>query len=204
MNERQKTQSSKSFLNEIKFTFSDVYLSSIKIEKMSLSEYETLQINYNFVESPFGSLLVASTSKGICHMAFIDDEDKALDGLAKQFPKAFIQKKIDDFQKSVSFVFQHNWDKIDGIKLHLKGTDFQLKVWEALLKIPMGRLSTYADIALQIGNPKASRAVGTAIGSNPVAFLVPCHRVVRTSGEIGGYMWGTARKSAIIDWESKR
>jgi AraC family transcriptional regulator of adaptative response/methylated-DNA-[protein]-cysteine methyltransferase len=86
----------------------------------------------------------------------------------------------------------------------LKGTDFQLKVWETLLKIPMGRLSTYHNIAEQIGSPKASRAVGTAIGSNPVAFLIPCHRVIQSSGKIGGYMWGNTRKTAIIGWEGAK
>ncbi len=88
--------------------------------------------------------------------------------------------------------------------MHLKGTDFQLKVWEALLKIPMGKLSTYGSIAKEIDNPKASRAVGTAIGDNPVAFLIPCHRVIQASGNIGGYMWGTTRKKAIIGWESAK
>jgi AraC family transcriptional regulator of adaptative response/methylated-DNA-[protein]-cysteine methyltransferase len=86
----------------------------------------------------------------------------------------------------------------------LKGTDFQLKVWEALLKIPMGQLSTYGDIARQIDNINASRAVGTAIGSNPVAFLIPCHRVIQSSGKIGGYMWGGTRKTAIIGWENAK
>ena len=92
--------------------------------------------------------------------------------------------------------------KLNQIKLHLKGTDFQLKVWETLLKIPMGNLSTYGQIAGEIQNPKASRAVGTAIGSNPVAFLIPCHRVIQSSGHFGGYMWGTTRKTAIIGWEA--
>jgi AraC family transcriptional regulator of adaptative response/methylated-DNA-[protein]-cysteine methyltransferase len=86
----------------------------------------------------------------------------------------------------------------------LKGTDFQLKVWEALLKIPMGALSAYGNVAYEIGNPSASRAVGTAIGSNPVAFLIPCHRVIRSDGSIGDYMWGNTRKTAIIGWESAK
>jgi AraC family transcriptional regulator of adaptative response/methylated-DNA-[protein]-cysteine methyltransferase len=84
------------------------------------------------------------------------------------------------------------------------GSDFQLKVWESLLKIPMGKLTTYGTIAKQIGNPKAARAVGTAIGSNPVAFLIPCHRIIQSSGITGGYMWGPTRKTAIIGWESAR
>ena len=91
---------------------------------------------------------------------------------------------------------------MDGkIKLHLAGTPFQIKVWEALLKIPMGALASYGDVATMIGQPGVSRAVGTAIGHNPVAFLIPCHRVIRQNGAIGGYMWGTKRKQAMIAWE---
>jgi AraC family transcriptional regulator, regulatory protein of adaptative response / methylated-DNA-[protein]-cysteine methyltransferase len=90
---------------------------------------------------------------------------------------------------------------VHKIKLHLKGTDFQLKVWETLLTIPMGQLSTYGNIAAEINNPKAARAVGSAIGDNPVAFLIPCHRVIQSTGIFGGYMWGTKRKTAMIGWE---
>ena len=92
----------------------------------------------------------------------------------------------------------------DKIKLHLKGTDFQLKVWEALLKIPTGNVTTYGNISKSIQKPKASRAVGTAIGNNPIAFLIPCHRVIQSTGVFGGYMWGTTRKTAIIGWEASK
>jgi AraC family transcriptional regulator, regulatory protein of adaptative response / methylated-DNA-[protein]-cysteine methyltransferase len=101
-------------------------------------------------------------------------------------------------------IFHNDRDKLSGIKLHLKGTDFQLKVWESLLKIPLGKLSTYKDIAKQIGCPKASRAVGTAIGCNPVAYLIPCHRVIQSTGLFDGYHWGTIRKTAIIGWEQAK
>jgi AraC family transcriptional regulator of adaptative response/methylated-DNA-[protein]-cysteine methyltransferase len=101
-------------------------------------------------------------------------------------------------------IFANDWSEVSKIKLHLKGTDFQLKVWDALLKIPKGQLSSYGNIAHEIQNPKAARAVGTAIGSNPVAFLIPCHRVIQSSGEIGGYRWGNTRKTAIIGWEASR
>ena len=94
--------------------------------------------------------------------------------------------------------------QLDQIKLHLKGTEFQLKVWEMLLTIPMGELTSYGRVAQKIDKPKASRAVGAAIGSNPVAFLIPCHRVIQTSGNLGGYMWGNTRKSAIIGWEASK
>lgn len=101
-------------------------------------------------------------------------------------------------------IFDRGDNSLATIKLHLKGTDFQLKVWEALLKIPMGALGTYASIANLIGRPQAHRAVGTAIGRNPVAFLIPCHRVIRGSGVFGSYRWGTARKTALIGWEQSR
>lgn len=97
--------------------------------------------------------------------------------------------------------FKNDWSKLGNIKLHLKGTDFQLKVWETLLKIPQGQLSTYGHLSSQLGKPGASRAVGTAIGSNPVAFLIPCHRVIQSSGNFGQYHWGEVRKTTMIGWE---
>lgn len=180
----------------------------VTIEGMTPAEYKngarTLIINYSFAESPFGNLIVASTPKGICYMAFEDDEETTFQNLKAKFPNASFQRKLDLMQQNALFIFQNHWSKLSEIKLHLKGTDFQLKVWESLLKIPMGKLSTYGNIADEIGNPKSSRAVGTAIGNNPVAFLIPCHRVIQSSGNIGGYMWGNTRKTAIIGWESAK
>ncbi len=180
----------------------------INIEGMTPAEYKNggknLFINYSHAESPFGHVIVASTPVGVCYMAFEDDEDNALNDLRQKFPNAAFQCKLDLIQQNALFIFQNNWSKLSEIKLHLKGTDFQLKVWEALLKIPMGQLSTYGNIAERIGNLNACRAVGTAIGSNPVAFLIPCHRVIQSTGNIGGYMWGTTRKTAIIGWESTK
>ena len=177
----------------------------INIEGMTPAEYKNggknLSINYSFAESRFGSILVASTQKGICFMAFYEDEVNAFSSLQNQFPNALFNKKSDLIQQNALFIFQHDWSKLPDIKLHLKGTDFQLKVWETLLKIPMGQLSTYGTIAQKIKKPSASRAVGTAIGSNPIAFLIPCHRVIQSTGNLGGYMWGNTRKTAIIGWE---
>lgn len=180
----------------------------VNIEGMTPAEYKNggkdLTINYSFAESPFGSLIVASTPKGVCYMAFEEEEESALDKLISTFPNALFQRKLDLLQQNALFIFRNDWSKLSEVKLHLKGTDFQLKVWESLLTIPMGSLSTYSNIAEQIGNPNASRAVGTAIGSNPVAFLIPCHRVIQSSGALGGYMWGTTRKTAIIGWEGAK
>ncbi len=177
----------------------------INIEGMTPAEYKNggknLSINYSFAESPFGNLIVASTDKGICYMAFEGDEQKAMADLISNFPNATFNRKLDLTQQNALFIFQNDWSKLNQIKLHLKGTDFQLKVWESLLKIPMGQLATYGSIAQQIEKPNASRAVGSAIGSNPVAFLIPCHRVIQSTGAFGGYMWGPTRKTAIIGWE---
>lgn len=178
----------------------------VKIEGMTPGEYknggEQLTIHYSFQKSPFGDLIVASTVKGICYMAFIEDEKKAIDDLQHNFPKASFQKKQEPTHQEILRFFTGEDNRSGSIKLHLKGTDFQLKVWEALLKIPMGKLTTYGNIAEQIESPNASRAVGTAIGSNPIAYVIPCHRVIQSSGIIGGYMWGPTRKTAMIGWEA--
>lgn len=180
----------------------------VTVEGMTPAEYKNggkhLTINFSFANSPFGEIIVASTDKGICHMAFTLDERTAMEYLKHKFPNASYQQKHDDFQHNALSIFQHDWSRLPDIKLHLKGTDFQLKVWETLLKIPRGKLSTYGKIAEKIENPNAYRAVGTAVGSNPVAFIIPCHRVIQSTGTIGGYMWGSTRKSAIIGWEAVR
>lgn len=180
----------------------------VKIEGMSPGEFknggEMLSINYSFAETPFGNILAASTAKGICCMAFAESEKMALNDLKNYFPNAHFTQKADLIQQNALYIFSHDWSKLNQIKLHLKGTDFQLKVWEALLKIPMGHLSTYGNIAAHLKTPNASRAVGTAIGKNPVAFLIPCHRVIQSSGTLGGYMWGAPRKTAIIGWEAAK
>lgn len=180
----------------------------ITIEGMTPGEFknggENLAINYSYAESPFGNIIIASTAKGICYMAFYDNETVAYTTLLTHFPNAQFKQVTDLAQQHALYIFTHDWDKINQIKLHLKGTDFQLKVWEALLKIPMGELTTYGSVANTINSPKASRAVGTAIGSNPVAFLIPCHRVIQSTGNFGGYMWGNTRKTAIIGWEGAK
>jgi len=178
----------------------------INIEGMTPGEFknggENLAINYSFAESFFGNIIIASTSKGICHMTFFDTEQQAFNDLYHRFPNARFNQATDIIQQNGLLIFQHDWSKLSQIKLHLNGTPFQLKVWETLLKIPKGNLTTYGAIAGKIEKPNAARAVGTAIGNNPVAFLIPCHRVIQSSGKIGGYMWGNTRKAAIIGWEA--
>ncbi len=178
----------------------------ISIEGMTPGEYknggEHLSINYSFAETPFGDILVASTAKGICHLAFADDEEQALNVLRTKFSNASYKQIADLHQQNALFIFSHDWSKLQQVKLHLKGSAFQLKVWETLLKIPMGKLTTYGTVAKHIQVPNASRAVGTAIGDNPVAFLIPCHRIIQSSGVFGGYHWGSTRKAAMIGWEA--
>lgn len=180
----------------------------VNIEGMTPAEYKhggkLLTIRYSFSSSPFGNLIVAATEKGVCHMAFEDDHLKAVQTLKQRFPMASFVHEPDPMQANALSIFQHDWSQLPKVKLHLKGTDFQIKVWEALLRIPMGNLTTYNAIANSIGRPRASRAVGSAIGSNPIAYLIPCHRVIRATGDFGGYMWGSTRKTAIIGWERAR
>lgn len=178
----------------------------VSIEGMTPREYknggENLIIDFNFYFSSFGEVLIASTNKGVCFMAFADDRASEIRNLKLQFPNADFQHRPHHLHEQALLIFSKDWKEKNQLKLHLKGTAFQLKVWEALLKIPSGNLSTYGTIAQEIENPKASRAVGTAIGSNPVAFLIPCHRVIQSTGEFGGYRWGSTRKTAMIGWEA--
>lgn len=211
-------QHAKAVLDESKATLFDAAIETglsgtsrlhdlfITIEGMTPGEYknsgENLTINYSYAHSPFGLVVIASTPKGLCHVAFTDDEEQGLYELKLQFPKAQYHQRVDQTQVNALMVFANDWSQISEIKLHLKGTDFQLKVWESLLRIPKGQLATYGKIADAIKKPKASRAVGTAIGSNPIAYLIPCHRVIQSSGNLGGYRWDSIRKTAIIGWEA--
>lgn len=179
----------------------------VNIEGMTPGEFknggEALSINYSFRQSPFGDVLIASTTKGICHLAFIWEREAGLAELRKNFPNAQFYAKEDAFQQNAVKIFAPKGDPAT-IQLHIKGTGFQLKVWEALLKIPSGNLSSYGNIAQGIGRQSASRAVGSAIGDNPIAYIIPCHRVIRSSGRYGEYRWGSTRKSALIGWEAAR
>ncbi|MBP6286767.1 MAG: methylated-DNA--[protein]-cysteine S-methyltransferase, partial [Ferruginibacter sp.] len=163
----------------------------IGIEGMTPGEFrnggEALKINYSFAETPFGDIIIASTPKGICQLAFVKDERSGIGNLQYFFPNARLLQKTDMIQQDALRFFTGDWSDLQKVKLHLKGTAFQLKVWQSLLKIPFGNISTYASIAANVKSPGASRAVGSAVGSNPVAFLIPCHRVIRSSGIIGEY-----------------
>jgi AraC family transcriptional regulator, regulatory protein of adaptative response / methylated-DNA-[protein]-cysteine methyltransferase len=180
----------------------------VKIEGMTPAEYkndgENLQITYCFFTTLFGEVIIANTQKGICYLAFYEDKKSAILNMTERFCKANFEEKRNGMQEEALSIFSFDNKNLSQIKLHLKGTDFQLKVWEALLKIPLGKLSTYGSLANDIDSPLASRAVGTAIGSNPVAFLIPCHRVIQSTGTFGGYRWGPVRKTAMIGWEAAK
>lgn len=178
----------------------------VNIEAMTPGEFKnqgkSLTIRYSYAVSPFGKLIIASTAKGICYMAFCDEAGNDLEIVRAHFPNAFLEHGSTEYHQQALAPFGQTKTDLPRIKLHLKGTAFQLKVWDALLKIPKGNLTTYGAIAHALESPGASRAVGTAIGSNPVAFLIPCHRVIQSTGNFGGYMWGPVRKTAIIGWEA--
>ena len=180
----------------------------INIEGMTPGEYKNggagLIINYGIASTYFGNIIVASTEKGICHISFFEDETTALQNLINSFLSAVYLKSTEKIHQKVFNIFNADNLPTERINLHIKGTPFQIKVWEALLKIPQGKLNTYGNIANKIERPKASRAVGTAIGQNPIAYLIPCHRVIQSTGLFGGYMWGMERKTAMIGWEAAR
>lgn len=181
----------------------------ISFEAMTPGEFKRLgaglEITYGFGLSPFGECLLASTDRGICHLGFVDGggRARALDQLYRSWPKAIFTERPGPIASIRKAIFRI--DRKPGSKpfnLLLKGTNFQIKVWQALLNIPEGYVASYRDIASHIGNPGASRAVGRAVAVNPVAYLIPCHRVIAGSGKIHSYRWGSVRKKAIIGWEA--
>ena len=178
----------------------------ISMEGMTPAEFknggELLRIQYSFGPTPFGTAIIAATAKGICHLAFVNEESVGIQKLQLRFPNASFIQQTDSIQQAALDFFTSDWNDLKKVKLHLKGTPFQLKVWQSLLRIPFGNIATYAATAANVENIKASRAVGTAIGSNPVAFLIPCHRVIKSSGITGDYRWGSNRKTAILGWEA--
>lgn len=168
------------------------------------SEGKGLDISYGFHSTPFGECFIAITERGICGMAFVDDNSRneQLIMLAKKWHFAQIRENTEVTSKYVGQIFQPNLSSLEKLPLLVQGTNFQLKVWEALLSIPQGAVTTYQQIAESIGNPKAVRAVGTAVGDNPIAYLIPCHRVIRKEGILGEYRWGSTRKKALVGWEA--
>ena len=178
-------------------------------EAMSPGEWKSggagLTMSYGFHPSPFGTALVMTTERGLAGLAFADhgEESAALGDMRSRWPKANI---VEDRARTAGLarrIFDARlWRADRPLRVVLIGTDFELRVWETLLKIPMGRAMTYSDIAMKVGATKAARAVGAAVGKNPISFVVPCHRVLGKSGDITGYHWGLTRKRAMLGWEA--
>ena len=161
-------------------------------------------VRYGFHPTPFGDCVIGLTSRGVCHLAFVHpvSREDALARLRKDWAKAKLVPDQDATRAAAAKAFPPPGSAArPSLALHVKGTNFQLKVWRALLEIPPGEVTTYGDLAARVGNPKASRAVGTAVGSNPVSYLIPCHRVIRSTGELGGYAWGPDRKRVMLALE---
>jgi AraC family transcriptional regulator of adaptative response/methylated-DNA-[protein]-cysteine methyltransferase len=183
----------------------------VSVEAMSPGEYkkrgEGLMIRYGIHPSPFGPCLIALTDRGICGLSFLSDGKlgTALKELRKRWPKADFTRDDSKTKKTAQSLFALKKGRTPPrLRLFLKGTPFQLKVWEALLRIPAGAVLSYQDVAGLVGKPKASRAVGSAVARNPIGYLIPCHRVIRETGVLGEYHWGAWRKKAILGWEAVR
>ncbi len=181
---------------------------SLKIEAMTPGEYAKggrgLSIEYGFADCPFGRVLVMTTAKGVCGLAFGDEgeDERTLADMTSRWPKAAFVENTKRAEEIARTIFEH--DGKTEIGLHLLGTPFQIKVWEALLAIPEGKMTTYGTLAARLGDANASRAVGTAVGRNPVSWLIPCHRVLGSDGALHGYHWGLVRKRSMLAMEAAR
>jgi AraC family transcriptional regulator of adaptative response/methylated-DNA-[protein]-cysteine methyltransferase len=166
------------------------------------SKRRPIHISFSIHNTKIGKLVVASTAKGICYVGYPIKGLTYVEQLKERFPNAKIKNRIAKINPLIREALKKEWDKNLKIPLHLEGTPFQYQVWEALLQIPHGELTTYAQIAQQIGKPKAQRAVGNAVGRNPILFLIPCHRVVTSQGKLGGFYWGIDKKVFLLNKES--
>jgi AraC family transcriptional regulator, regulatory protein of adaptative response / methylated-DNA-[protein]-cysteine methyltransferase len=180
-------------------------------EAMSPGEWksggEGMTLRYGFHPSPFGSALTIVTERGLAGLAFADsgEEQAVLGDMQRRWPRAQFIEDLPRTAQVARRVFEPAlWRCEQPLRIVLIGTDFEVRVWDALLKVPMGRATTYSDIAAKLGKPKASRAVGAAVGKNPVSFVVPCHRVIGKAGDLTGYHWGLTRKRAMLGWEAGR
>lgn len=179
----------------------------VTLEAMSPGEYKAggggLTLRYGIHASPFGPALIATTARGICALHFLDDASEWPDRLREDWPHADLREDSAATAVLAERIFAPlTAPPGQPLALRVKGTNFQVKVWRALLDLPLGAVTTYQHVAASIGQPSAARAVGSAIGANPIAWLIPCHRVIRASGELSRYRWGAARKSAILGWEA--
>jgi AraC family transcriptional regulator of adaptative response/methylated-DNA-[protein]-cysteine methyltransferase len=180
----------------------------VSTEAVTPGEYKQrgrgVKIRYGFHPSPFGECLVAQTERGVCNLMFVDEHnhDAAISVLRRNWPAAEIEEDYEDTRIVIDEMMELFQKRAPtSLRLHLNGTNFQIKVWEALLRIPSGSVVSYENIAIYIGAPNTSRAVGNAISRNPIPVLIPCHRVIRKTGQFGSYRWGASRKKALLGWE---
>lgn len=180
-------------------------------EAMSPGEWKTggegLEIRYGFHPSPFGTALVMMTPRGLCGLAFSDPgkEAAALNDMRMRWKNASYVEDSAATADVAARIFQSDrWQPDTPLRVVLIGTDFEVRVWQTLLKVPLGRAATYSDVARKIGKENAARAVGAAVGKNPISFVVPCHRIVGTNGALTGYHWGLTRKRAMLGWEQAK
>ncbi len=181
-------------------------------EAMTPGDYkrrgEGLEIVWGYHSSPFGNALIMATERGVAGLAFADDEEQEsaiLEDMMRRWPAATYTRDPERTARYAKRIFTPElWRKSSPLKIVLIGTDFEVRVWDALLKLPMGQAITYSDLANHVCTRAAARAVGSAVGRNPISFVVPCHRVLRKDGGLGGYHWGVTRKQAIIGWEAGR
>jgi AraC family transcriptional regulator, regulatory protein of adaptative response / methylated-DNA-[protein]-cysteine methyltransferase len=165
-----------------------------------------LKIQFGYAATPFGNWLVAETARGICHVGFTDEESDALAALRHMWPQAELIRD-DGVAVQLAFTVFSNHARTEPrptLRAFVRGTEFQVRVWRALLQVPAGALVSYGRLAGTVGRPSASRAVGSAVGQNPIAYLIPCHRVIRETGIVRGYRWGNTRKRALLAWETAR
>ena len=186
---------------------SRLYDHFVTLEAVTPGEFkrqgEGVSIAYGVHETPLGSMFVAVTPRGICRMGFVDasSADELLARLAKEWPRSTFHHSVEATQFAVERLFAKPEEGAAALSLHVKGTNFQIAVWRALLTIPEGQLASYSHIAQALGAPKSSRAVGNAVGANPIALWIPCHRVIQQSGALGGYRWGVEKKQMVQAWE---
>jgi len=189
---------------------SRLYDHFVHLDAVTPGEYKLggagLTIEHAVHDTPFGKAFIAITHRGICQFSFLDsvELDGPLAGLRRKWPRATVQENRHRTLAVIKAMFGAAAKRVCPISLHVSGTNFQISVWKALLQIPPASVVSYANVANAIGHPKSARAVGLAVGANPVAFLIPCHRVIQQSGKLGGYHWGETRKHAIHAWETAR
>lgn len=189
---------------------SRLYDHFVQLEAVTPGEYKQrgagLVIDHGVHDTPFGQAFVALTPRGVCNFSFLDDQapQAPLTALTQSWPAAELRESPSRTQGVINTMFDGSKTADRPISLHVSGTNFQISVWRALLQIPPAKVVSYAQVASAVGNPKAARAVGLAVGANPVALMIPCHRVIQQNGKLGGYHWGETRKQAIHVWEAAR